>query len=109
MDNYEQTIIDKLTLGQDLDQEELWYFLLDMEEEVETQYGVKHRNRQDAKTIKKIDDKYYAIDWQCGLTDAEESIVDQQPYEVYPYEYEQIIKVKAWLPVTNKYGGKVYG
>lgn len=48
------------------------------------------------KSIIQLQDRYFCIEWQQGLTEYQEDIFNKQPYEVKKVEYEKVIKVCEW-------------
>lgn len=65
-------------------------------EEVGTSYGDNRRWLRTAITIFKIEGRYFALEWEEGLTEMQENQYYNQPYEVYPTEKVQTITVIAW-------------
>ena len=55
-------------------------------------------------TICEIKDRYYAVEWDAGLTDYGEDYFDDQPYEVFPEEEKQVFIVNKW---KNKDGNTI--
>lgn len=55
-------------------------------------------------TICKLNEHYYAIEWDAGLTKYGEDYYDEQPYEVFPEEEKQVFVVNKW---KNKNGDTI--
>ena len=55
-------------------------------------------------TICKLNERYYAVEWDAGLTEYGENYYDEQPYEVFPEEEKQIFIVNKW---KNKDGDTI--
>ena len=66
----------------------------------------KDEDRRWSRTVTSIielNDRYFAIIWEEGLTESQENSFLNQPYEVELNEYEkvQVIKVREWNRVEN--------
>ena len=55
-------------------------------------------------TICKLNEHYYAVEWDAGLTDYGEDYFDEQPYEVFPEEEKQVFIINKW---KNKDGSTI--
>lgn len=53
-------------------------------------------------TVFKIGDRYFAIDWDRGLTECQENEYCSQPVEVTKREYKRTIMVTEWVPITEE-------
>lgn len=51
-------------------------------------------------TIFTVQERYFAIDWQKGLTECQENFYYDQPYEVRPHE--KVIVTTEWLPIKEE-------
>ena len=69
------------------------------EYEVETIDGDDNRWTRNVRTIVKVQDRFFAIDWQRGLTECQEDCYLDQPIEVRKHTYPQTIMVTEWLEV----------
>lgn len=47
-------------------------------------------------TICKLNEHYYAVEWDAGLTEYVENHYDKQPYEVFPEEERRIFIINKW-------------
>lgn len=66
--------------------------------EVETQKAEDlDRWTRGMTTICQLGDKYFAVDWEEGLTEYQENWFDNQPYEVELHEYQKVITVHEWI------------
>lgn len=62
--------------------------------------GEQHRWTQDVSTIFEFEDKYYCLDWDRGLTECQENVFYNQPYEV---EKEiKMVEVTNWKRVEHE-------
>lgn len=66
-------------------------------EEVETKYGENRRWYRKVTTIFKVEDRYFAVEWDEGLTELQENEFYKQPYEVYPEEETKVITIIKWI------------
>ena len=77
-ENFEDIMYDKIKEGIDLTEDEL--------SELAAEYSIKEveggrgRWTVDTKSIVKLHDQYYAINWQKGLTEMQPSMFYNQPY-----------------------------
>ena len=85
---------EKIYNGEDLSPQELQNAVFGCDE-VCTKYGIMGRWNVPVSTVIKIRDKLFCIDWYQGLTEYQENIFDEQPYEVE--EIEETITVKKYI------------
>lgn len=102
-DHFEEIVYNKMCNKESLTEEESRRLVCDecsqatiIEENKNPELG---RWAQNVKTIVKIFDKYFAFQWQLGLTEYQENSYDLDPVEVSPNTYEKTITVTEWLPV----------
>lgn len=65
-------------------------------EVIDTIEGTVGRWTRHMTTILKSGDKFYAIEWEQGLTEYQENEFYFQPYEVEPYE--EVITILKYKP-----------
>ena len=53
-------------------------------------------------TVFEIGGRYFAIDWDRGLTERQENEYWNQPYEVTKLRYEKTMVVTEWIPITEE-------
>ncbi len=53
-------------------------------------------------TVFEIGGRYFAIDWDRGLTEYQENEYWNQPVEVTKRQYEKTIVVTEWVPIEEK-------
>lgn len=46
-------------------------------------------------TIFKVSNRFFAIDWEQGLTECQENFYNEQPYEVI--KKEKVVTVTEWV------------
>lgn len=63
---------------------------------ISTEYGENRRWNRFVRSIIKIEDKLFCIEWEEGLTEYQIDYFDDQPYEVE--EAEETIVVKKYIP-----------
>lgn len=94
-EHFDEIIFKKISDGEKLSEEELRSLVLDGNV-IETEYGDKERWTRSARSIIFLCGKYFALNWQEGLTENQEHFFNEQPYEVELHEYEKTIVVKEW-------------
>ena len=94
-ENFEYIMLNKLDNNVDLTDEELSRLV--GEYEYSEELGSKHRWTQTVHTVVKLDNRFFMVDWEQGLTEYQPNSFMTQPYEVE--EYEKIIVVKEWRRV----------
>lgn len=92
------TLEEKVYNGENLSENELADFVYDGPQVFEIK-GEDRRWERTNTTIFKIKDKYFAIDWEQGLTEEQEDSFNEQPYEVYKHT-KQVTETKTWY--SNK-------
>lgn len=53
-------------------------------------------------TVFELGGRYFAIDWDRGLTECQENEYWNQPVEVTKRQYEKTIVVTEWVPIEEK-------
>lgn len=53
-------------------------------------------------TVFEIGGRYFAIDWDRGLTEFQENEYWKQPVEVTKRKYEKTIVVTEWIPIVEE-------
>lgn len=98
--HYDEYILNKIDAGEKLDESELrslrWEF-----DEVESQYGENRRWSRSVRSIIEIGGRYFALDWEEGLTELQEHEFYNQPIEVEKKEYSKTIVVTEWVEKRN--------
>lgn len=95
----EKDYLEKILNGEELSERELKDLTFDYE--IDCQEGDDGRWTTSVKTIVELCDRYFAIDWERGLTEEQENEFYNQPYEVKKVEYEKVIKVTEWVGVKE--------
>lgn len=95
-EHFEEVMLGKIDRGETLTEEELRELVFEYEHET-TNIGDKLRWTQPKRTIVKLDDRYFRINWQEALTEMQGNEFDNQPVEVE--QYEKVIVVKEWRDI----------
>lgn len=100
MNNYEKEFLDKYDSGAKFTENEIrdmiWGF-----KQVEEDEGYNHRWTQDITTVIQVEDRYFRIWWERGLTEYQENCYHNQPVEVTPHKHEKLITVREWIEVRK--------
>ena len=99
-DEYDTEVIKKIELGLKLSRDELKYLAMDCEyvsEVLDT-----GRWAEKVRTIAKVHDRFFALEWERGLTECQENEFWNQPCEVKPHKYEKMVTITEWIPVKNE-------
>jgi hypothetical protein len=94
--HYEEIILNKIDSGEKLNKSELSNLVWDFEE-VDCEYGDNRRWSRSVTSIVKINDRFFCIKWENGLTENQENEFYDQPYEVEKKTYEKTITVTEWV------------
>ena len=82
--NYDEYVLNKFDKGEQFTEKELrdirWSF-----KEIDTSYGENRRWSRSARTILEIGDRYFALDWEEGLTEYQEDEFYNQPIELLEF------------------------
>lgn len=61
------------------------------------EYGENRRWSRFVRTIVDLNGRYFAIEWDQGLTEMQSDEFYNQPYEVELKEYDKVVHVKEWV------------
>lgn len=78
-DTFTEDMVKKIDNEEILTEKELSYFVEDTIVDIE---GDEHRWSRDVKSIVRSNEKLFAVDWDRGLTESQENMYYNQPYEV---------------------------
>ena len=95
----EKELLEKIENGEELTEGELSDLVWDYE--FERKDIDKGRWVTYVKTIVKLCDRYFAIEWEEGLTELQENGFFEQPYEVKKVECEKVVKVTEWVGIEK--------
>lgn len=94
-DHFDEIMAKKIDVGEDLTVKELKTLAFECEK-VDEEEGDSGRWSQSIMTVVKLCDRFFAIDWERGLTERQENEFYNQPYEVEKNTYEKTIMVTEW-------------
>lgn len=78
-ETFTEDMVKKIDNGETLTEKELSYFAEDAIANIE---GDEHRWTRDMKSIVQSNERLFAVDWDRGLTESQENMYYNQPYEV---------------------------
>jgi len=81
MGEFEMNLLKKIDAGEILSEEEIRTFIYECEQEAE-ETGENRRWSRSVRTIMKLDNRFFAVEWEKGLTENQENCFNNQPYEV---------------------------
>lgn len=64
---------------------------------IEDTYGENRRWSRWVRSIIDLNGRYFAIEWDEGLTEMQPDEFYEQPYEVELKEYDKVVHVKEWI------------
>lgn len=102
MDNFERELIDKIDNADSLTERELRTFVWEVGEEVDREEGENRRWSRSVNVIKQVDDRFFSINYEEGLTESQDNEYYEQPEEVVKHEYEKTITVTEWKPINKE-------
>ena len=98
-EHFEEIIAAKILNSESLTEQEIKELVWDYE--IDREEGDNRRWTRSVTSIVKLCDKYFAIDWEEGLTECQENEYYNQPYEVVKHTYEKTITVTEWIAVEE--------
>lgn len=95
--DFDEIMLRKIDSGEELTEYEL----------DELRYGdrIKEDEGRWTRTVTSIFElcgRYFALEWEEGLTEMQENEFNNQPYEVEKVTYEKTITIIEWKPIKNK-------
>lgn len=88
-------ILKAIDAGEELDGkvlEDLAYY-----QTIDEEYGENRRWSRWIRSIIDLNGRYFAIEWDQGLTEYQPDEFWNQPYEVELKEYDKVVHVKEWI------------
>lgn len=98
---YEKWLLNAIESDRDLEEHELRNLIAFSIDDIE---GYSGRWTQSVMSIIELCGRHFALCWERGLTECQENLFYDQPYEVEKHEYEKTIMVTDW--VEKKSGNK---
>lgn len=102
MTNFERDYIDKIDNGESLTERELRAFVWEVGEEVDRDEGENRRWSRSVNVVKQVDERFFSINYEEGLTESQDNEYYEQPVEVVKHEYEKTITVTEWKPINKE-------
>lgn len=96
MNEFEQDFLERYDSGYKFAEFELNELRFELQE-VETTFDEPRRWIRTATTIFLVADRYFALEWENGLTEMQENQFYNQPYEVTKKEYAKTVIVTEWI------------
>lgn len=94
MSDLEKELLDKIDAGEELTRRELK--ILALEFDIERIEGDDHRWQREIRSICKLGDRLFAVDWMSGLTEMQEDDFLEQPFEVEKVAYKKTVEVTEY-------------
>ncbi len=88
-------ILKAIDSGEELDEkvlQDLAYY-----QTINDEYGENRRWSRWVRSIIDLNGRYFAIEWDQGLTEYQPDEFWDQPYEVELKEYDKVVHVKEWV------------
>lgn len=98
-EHFEEIMAAKIINGENLTEQEIKELVWDYE--IEREEGEHGRWTRSMMSIVKLCNKYFAVNWENGLTEYQENGFYNQPYEVVKHTYEKTITVTEWVAVED--------
>ena len=95
----ETELLLKIDSGKSLTEEEIRNLIYDYE--IECIPGEHGRWTQTIESICKLNNRYFSVYWEQGLTEYQEDEFYEQPVEVQLTEYPKVITVREWNPINK--------
>jgi len=95
--HFDEVMLAKIENNEKLTEKELSTLVYEFGSE--TQNGENRRWSRTNTTIVELQNKYFSIDWEEGLTESQDNAFYNQPIEVIKKTYEKTITVTEWFPV----------
>jgi hypothetical protein len=92
--HFEEIMVDKIDKKEKLTERELQRLV---DYEIEREEGEDRRWTRSISSIIKINGRTFCINWDKGLTEYQDNVYDEQPYEVKQHRYEKKIIVTEWV------------
>jgi len=92
--HFEEIMLEKIDNGENLTEREL--STLSGEYEVDRENGDNRRWSRSVSSYIQLEDRFFCVDWEEGLTESQPDEFYNQPYEVEKKTYEKTITVTEW-------------
>lgn len=100
MSDLKKELLKKIDAGEKLTESELK--ILAQEFDIERIEGDDHRWQREIRSICKLGDRLFAVDWMSGLTEMQEDNFWEQPFEVEKVTYTKTVEVTEYKRKGDK-------
>lgn len=97
MTDFEKEMLQKIDAGESLSEHDIRRLVYDFEDRGAREYGDDGRWTRSVTSIIVLNDRYFAVDWEQGLTELQENEFWNQPYEVEKKTFQKTIIVTEWI------------
>lgn len=98
-EHFEEIMVKKITDGEKLTEKELSAI---RDFEIDREEGENRRWTRTVTSILQMCDRYFALEWEEGLTECQENEFYNQPYEVMKKTYEKTVTITEWVEVESE-------
>lgn len=91
----EQEFLNRVNRGKEFDKNELKKLATENNWEIDRISNGNGRWEEYMTTIFKVSNRFFAINWEQGLTECQENFYNEQPYEVEPHD--KVITITEWV------------
>lgn len=99
-EHFEEIMVQKIDKGEPLTEREIKAVCFEMHQIEETVHD-SGRWTSFVSTVVEMCGRKFCVDWQRGLTEMQENVFYDQPYEVKEHTYEKTITVTEWVKVNK--------
>lgn len=103
-EHFEEVMLQKIENKEELTETELHRLVHECDVVDETR-GENRRWSRTITSVVKLGSKFFAVEWEEGLTENQDNSYSNQPYEVELHEHEKTIVVKEWNKVGDSFKG----
>lgn len=96
-EHFEEIMLNKIDNKEELSEDEIKRLVYDYG--VELTFGDNRRWTRSANSIIQLQNRFFKITWEQGLTENQENVYDGQPVEVEKHTYEKTITVTEWRAI----------
>lgn len=97
-EHFEEIMVQKILDGEKLSEKELREII---DFEIDREDGDNRRWSRTVTSILSMCGRYFALEWEEGLTEYQENEYYNQPYEVMKKTYQKTITVTEWIEVKK--------
>lgn len=97
----ENHIIEMIEAGEKITEDEIEAMVLDGQFRYSEEEICDNRWTRAMRTIVKLNNRFFEIDWARGLTEMQDNAYYYQPYEVEGHTYTKTITVTEWAKIDK--------